>query len=255
MEISFKEDLSGSYSIAVLIDQEAQMYAVETGQSSIGGLDAILSNLPEGFGSSVYQEGNYLGILIRNDFEDTDELLLQFEQLKSEENTALLLLPIQEIRFDKSERDFGITGKFAEIFVTDEENLEGFKRIFDGQLSIVVPGNITDPQISEIVDNTIIFENDGLSVKTFKLVTRTKPIFTPELIAALLAIFGICLKVIFTNGKKIFSNWLPIIATSFSAIFRLVSYQNLLVYYHSKSKKSQIATKLSKIQQMATQFY
>ena len=41
MEISFEEDLSGSYSIAVLIDQEAQMYAVETGQSSIGGLDAI----------------------------------------------------------------------------------------------------------------------------------------------------------------------------------------------------------------------
>ena len=76
MEISFEEDLSGSYSIAVLIDQEAQMYAVETGQSSIGGLDAILSNLPDGFGSSVYQEGNYLGILIRNDFEDTDELLL-----------------------------------------------------------------------------------------------------------------------------------------------------------------------------------
>ena len=90
MEISFEEDLSGSYSIAVLIDQEAQMYAVETGQSSIGGLDAILSNLPDGFGSSVYQEGNYLGILIRNDFEDTDELLLQFEQLKSDENTALL---------------------------------------------------------------------------------------------------------------------------------------------------------------------
>ena len=72
MEISFEEDLSGSYSIAVLIDQEAQMYAVETGQSSIGGLDAILSNLPDGFGSSVYQEGNYLGILIRNDFENTD---------------------------------------------------------------------------------------------------------------------------------------------------------------------------------------
>ena len=202
MEISFEEDLSGSYSIAVLIDQEAQMYAVETGQSSIGGLDAILSNLPDGFGSSVYQEGNYLGILIRNDFEDTDELLLQFEQLKSEENTALLLLPIQEIRFDKSERDFGITGKFAEIFVTDEENLEGFKRIFDGQLTIIVPGNITDPQISEIVDNTIIFENDGLSVKTFKLVTRTKPIFTIEQIAALLAIFGLIIYFVRQSVKK-----------------------------------------------------
>ena len=80
-----KKTYRGSYSIAVLIDQEAQMYAVETGQSSIGGLDAILSNLPDGFGSSVYQEGNYLGILIRNDFENTDELLLQFKQLRSEE--------------------------------------------------------------------------------------------------------------------------------------------------------------------------
>ena len=51
MEISFDDDLSGNYSIAVLIDQEAQMYAVETGQSAIGGLDSILSNLPQGFGS------------------------------------------------------------------------------------------------------------------------------------------------------------------------------------------------------------
>ena len=206
MEISFEEDLSGSYSIAVLIDQEAQMYAVETGQSSIGGLDAILSNLPDGFGSSVYQEGNYLGILIRNDFENTDELLLQFKQLRSEENTALLLLPIQEIQFDDSGRDFGINGKFAEIFVTDEENLEGFKRIFDGQLSVIVPGNITEPQISEIVNNTIIFENDGLSVKTFKLVTRTKPIFTQELIAALISIFGLISY--FKNEKKLIITYL-----------------------------------------------
>lgn len=35
MEISFEEDLSGSYSIAVLIDQEAQMYAVETGNPQL----------------------------------------------------------------------------------------------------------------------------------------------------------------------------------------------------------------------------
>ena len=40
-----------------------------------------------------------------------------------------------------------------------------------------------------------------------------------------------------------FGNWSPIIATSFSATFRLVSYQNLVVYYHSRWKKSQIATK------------
>ena len=56
--------------------------------------------------------------------------------------------------------------------------------------------------ISEIVDNTIIFENDGLSVKTFKLVTRTKPIFTPELIAALLAIFGLIIYFVRQSVKK-----------------------------------------------------
>ena len=202
MEISFDDDLSGNYSIAVLIDQEAQMYAVETGQSAIGGLDSILSNLPQGFGSSVYQEGDFLGVLIRNDFEDTEDLLEQFEQLKAEQNTALLLLPIETINFQDSEDEFQIKGTFAEIFVTDEENLEGFKRIFDGQLSVIVPGNITEPQISEIVNNTIIFENDGLSVKTFKLVTRTKPIFTLELIAALISIFGLIIYFVRQSAKK-----------------------------------------------------
>ena len=112
------------------------------------------------------------------------------------------MLPIQEIQFDDSGRDFGINGKFAEIFVTDEENLEGFKRIFDGQLSVIVPGNITEPQISEIVNNTIIFENDGLSVKTFKVVTRTTPILTLELIAALISIFGLLIYFVRQSAKK-----------------------------------------------------
>ena len=38
-------------------------------------------------------------------------------------------------------------------------NLEGFKRIFDGQLSVIVPGNITEPQISEIVNNIDVLNN------------------------------------------------------------------------------------------------
>ena len=69
MEVEFNEDYSGSYKILILLDQDAQFYALETGQTTaIGGLDAILSDLPEGYGSSIYQEGNYLGILVRNDF-------------------------------------------------------------------------------------------------------------------------------------------------------------------------------------------
>ena len=204
MEITFNEDLSGSYNIAVLIDQEAQLYAADTGQSSIGGLDAILANLPEGFGSSIYQEGDFLGILIRNNFNDVSELESQFALLESEENSALLLLPIEDIDFLIDERHLTVSGKFAEIFVTDDENLEGFKRIFDGQLSIKVPGEILEPQLNEIVNNTIIFENDGLSVKTFELVTRTKPLISQQ---NLIIILFIALSVVYffvrqKNKKK-----------------------------------------------------
>ena len=202
MEISFDDDFSGSYSIAVLIDQEAQMYAVETGQSAIGGLDSILSNLPQGFGSSVYQEGDFLGVLVRNDFEDTDDLLEQFEQLKDEQNTALLLLPIENINFQDSEDEFQIKGTFAEIFVTDEENLEGFKRIFDGQLSLSVPGNIKEPKLNDIVDNTIVFENDGLSIKTFELVTQTESFWNIQTIILILILTLVAVIIVRQYLKK-----------------------------------------------------
>ena len=43
MEINLNDDNSGDYRIAILLDQEAQLYAVETGQTSIGGLNAILN--------------------------------------------------------------------------------------------------------------------------------------------------------------------------------------------------------------------
>ena len=196
------DDFSGSYSIAVLIDQEAQMYAVETGQSAIGGLDSILSNLPQGFGSSVYQEGDFLGVLVRNDFEDTDDLLEQFEQLKDEQNTALLLLPIENINFQDSEDEFQIKGTFAEIFVTDEENLEGFKRIFDGQLSLSVPGNIKEPKLNDIVDNTIVFENDGLSIKTFELVTQTESFWNIQTIILILILTLVAVIIVRQYLKK-----------------------------------------------------
>ena len=49
MDIEFNEDYSGNYKISILLDQNAQSYALETGQASaIGGLDAILADLPEG---------------------------------------------------------------------------------------------------------------------------------------------------------------------------------------------------------------
>ena len=90
MEVEFNEDYSGSYKILILLDQDAQFYAVETGQTSIGGLDAILADLPEGYGSSIYQEGNYLGILVRNDFQNTEELQAQLKLLNENDIDAFI---------------------------------------------------------------------------------------------------------------------------------------------------------------------
>ena len=164
MELKFNEDYSGTYKIFILIDQDAQLYALETGQSSsIGGLDAILSDLPEGFGSSIYQEGDYLGILVRNDFTDTENLQEQLELLNENENTSLLLLPIEEINFSENRNSFRIDGIFGEIFVSDEESADGYDNVFDGQLTVVVPGKITKPNLENIVENTIIFEIEGIS--------------------------------------------------------------------------------------------
>jgi hypothetical protein len=193
MDLEFNDDFSGTYKIYILIDQDAQMYALETGQSSaIGGLDAILSDLPEGFGSSIYQDGDYLGILVRNDFTDTEDLKSQFKLLNENENTSLLLLPIEEINFSKNRNSFSINGIFGEFFVSDEESADGYDNVFDGQLSVIVPGNIKSPKLESIVDNTVIFEIEGISAKTFEVITNTKSIFsTLTILASFLILFSI----------------------------------------------------------------
>ena len=192
MEVEFNEDYSGSYKILILLDQDAQFYALETGQSTaIGGLDAILADLPEGYGSSIYQDGNYLGILVRNDFQNTEELQAQFKLLNENENTALLLLPIEEINFSESSRSFNINGIFGEIFVSDEERIEGFDNIFDGKLSVIVPGNITRPNLENIVNNTVIFDIEGTSVKTFEVVANKQSFLSPTNIIILFLVFSL----------------------------------------------------------------
>ena len=183
MDLKFNDDFSGTYKIYILIDQDAQLYALETGQSSaIGGLDAILSNLPDGFGSSIYQDGDYLGILVRNDFTDTEDLKRQFELLNENENTSLLLLPIEDINFSQNRNSFSINGIFGEFFVSDEESADGYDNVFDGQLSVIVPGSITSPKLDNIIDNTVIFEIEGISAKTFEVVTNTRRIFNISII-------------------------------------------------------------------------
>jgi len=192
MEVEFNEDYSGSYKILILLDQDAQFYALDTGQTTaIGGLDAILADLPEGYGSSIYQDGNYLGILVRNDFQNTEELQAQFKLLNENENTALLLLPIEEINFSESSRSFNVNGIFGEIFVSDEERIEGFDNIFDGKLSVIVPGNITRPNLENIVDNTVIFDIEGTSVKTFEVVANKQSFLSPTNIIILFLVFSL----------------------------------------------------------------
>ena len=195
MDLKFNDDFSGTYKIYILIDQDAQLYALETGQSSaIGGLDAILSNLPDGFGSSIYQDGDYLGILVRNDFTDTEDLKRQFELLNENENTSLLLLPIEDINFSQNRNSFSINGIFGEFFVSDEESADGYDNVFDGQLSVIVPGSITSPKLDNIIDNTVIFEIEGISAKTFEVVTNTRRIFN---ISIILLIFFILFLIYF----------------------------------------------------------
>ena len=174
MNVEFNENFSGKYTIKLLINEELQLYALDIGEeSSIGSLNDIITDLPDGFGSSIFQEDAYLGILVRNDFDNIGELKDQFELLKSNENTALLLLPIEEIDFQNNDGEFRIYGSFGELFDTENEiiNQSGYENVFDGKLGFKVPGEITKPNISNIVENTIIFEADGVSSKTFELIS------------------------------------------------------------------------------------
>ena len=182
MNVEFNEDFSGKYTIKLLINEELQLYALDIGEeSSIGSLNDIITDLPDGFGSSIFQEDAYLGILVRNDFDNISELNDQFELLKSNENTALLLLPIEEIDFQNNDGEFKINGSFGELFDTENEiiNQSGYENVFDGKLGFKVPGEITKPNISDIVENTIIFEADGVSSKTFELISSTERPLNP----------------------------------------------------------------------------
>ena len=192
MDIEFNEDYSGNYKISILLDQNAQSYALETGQASaIGGLDAILADLPEGYGSSIYQENDFLGILIRNEFENTTELQEQLQILNNNENTSLLLLPVKEINFSESDRSFSVSGIFEEIFVSDEVSEVAYENLFDGKLTLIVPGDIVEPQLENIVENTIIFDIEGTSEKTFELISNKSNLFNPVNILSAFALLSL----------------------------------------------------------------
>ena len=80
---------------------------------------------------------------------------------------------------------FRIYGSFGELFDTENEiiNQSGYENVFDGKLGFKVPGKITKPNISNIVENTIIFKADGVSSKTFELISSNDRPLNPINIA------------------------------------------------------------------------
>ena len=206
MNVEFNENFSGKYTIKLLINEELQLYALDIGEeSSIGSLNDIITDLPDGFGSSIFQEDAYLGILVRNDFDNIGELKDQFELLKSNENTALLLLPIEEIDFQNNDGEFRIYGSFGELFDTENEiiNQSGYENVFDGKLGFKVPGEITKPNINNIVENTIIFEADGVSSKTFELISiNDRPLNPINIVIAFVVLTAVYFFVRQSRKKK-----------------------------------------------------
>ena len=174
MEIELKDDNSGNYRIAILLDQEAQLYAVETGQTSIGGLNAILTSMPEGFGSTIYEDKDKLGILIRNNFKNIEEFESQLEILREDENTELLLLPLSDISISSDGNKKSISGSFAKILNGSDQEIQGIENIYNGSLSIQLPGRITEPDIENILDNKVIFQHSGLLEQTFLMSSNTQ---------------------------------------------------------------------------------
>ncbi len=74
---------------------------------------------------------------------------------------------------------------FGELLIPENEiiNQSGYENVFDGKLGFKVPGEITKPNINNIVENTIIFEADGVSSKTFELISSNDRPLNPINIA------------------------------------------------------------------------
>jgi len=189
MDLEINEDESGKYSISILLDQEAQIFAIETGQTEIGGLESIVESLPEGFGSTVYQKDKMFGIMIRNSFNSIEEFEQQLDILLSGENTALLLLPLQEIKLEKDEKEFKVYGEFSALLNGENITPEAAENLYSGKLMVKAPGRITKPKLDEINNNTIIFAHAGLLEQSFEVQSTTSKInITRILIFSILAI-------------------------------------------------------------------
>ena len=201
MDLELNEDESGKYSISILLDQEAQIFAIETGQTEIGGLESIIESLPEGFGSTVYQKDKMFGIMIRNSFKSIDEFEKQLDILLSGENTALLLLPIEEIKLEKNEKEFRVYGAFSALLNGQNITPEAAENLYSGQLIVKAPGRITKPQLDEVNDNTIIFTHAGLLEQSFVVESTTSNINIYRIL-----IFSVLAIAIYFIGRQVVNN-------------------------------------------------
>jgi len=201
MDLEINEDESGKYSISILLDQEAQIFAIETGQTEIGGLESIVESLPEGFGSTVYQKDKMFGIMIRNSFNSIEEFEQQLDILLSGENTALLLLPLQEIKLEKDEKEFKVYGEFSALLNGENITPEAAENLYSGKLMVKAPGRITKPKLDEINNNTIIFTHAGLLEQSFEVQSTTSKINIARIL-----IFSILAIAIYFIGRQAINN-------------------------------------------------
>ena len=201
MDLEINEDESGKYSISILLDQEAQIFAIETGQTEIGGLESIVESLPEGFGSTVYQKDKMFGIMIRNSFNSIEEFEQQLDILLSGENTALLLLPLQEIKIEKDEKEFKVYGEFSALLNGENITPEAAENLYSGKLMVKAPGRVTKPKLDEINNNTIIFTHAGLLEQSFEVQSTTSKINITRIL-----IFSILAVAIYFIGRQAINN-------------------------------------------------
>ena len=201
MDLEINEDESGKYSISILLDQEAQIFAIETGQTEIGGLESIVESLPEGFGSTVYQKDKMFGIMIRNSFNSIEEFEQQLDILLSDENTALLLLPLQEIKLEKDEKEFKVYGEFSALLNGENITPEAAENLYSGKLMVKAPGRVTKPKLDEINNNTIIFTHAGLLEQSFEVQSTTSKINIARIL-----IFSILAIAIYFIGRQAINN-------------------------------------------------
>ena len=167
MKLTVNEDLSGAYSLTTGIDEELQIFALEMVESSLGGLENVLNSVPEGYGKSFYSDEIYDGITIRNSFSNIDEFNSQLLELRSNPDTALMLIPIENIKIEKEIQERGVVykvfGEFAEIIeseVTETDlNIPQMEYLYDLSLVLTLPGNMTSPIEINDGENIVIFEH------------------------------------------------------------------------------------------------